>query len=87
MFSISKFLLRKKSPISPSAYVQNGLIACWDGVENAGTGQHNAVATDWKSIVGVYEFTFRYTSKFPSMVHLEQEGVQHYSAIPPPRVG
>ena len=23
-------------------YVQDGLIACWDGVENAGAGQHNA---------------------------------------------
>jgi len=37
-------------------YVQDGLIACWDGVENAGAGQHNPSATVWKDVKGGYEF-------------------------------
>ena len=39
-----------------SAYVQDGLIACWDGIENAGVGVHNPSATVWKDLVGGYEF-------------------------------
>ena len=33
-------------------YVQNGLFACWDGVENAGRGVHDSSATSWKDLVG-----------------------------------
>ena len=40
---------------STSSYVQDGLIACWDGIENAGTGQHDASATVWKDIIAGYE--------------------------------
>jgi len=32
-------------------YVQDGLIAHWDGIENAGYGQHDAQATIWKNLV------------------------------------
>ncbi|MBQ6926379.1 MAG: hypothetical protein IJQ73_17215, partial [Kiritimatiellae bacterium] len=42
---------------SASLYVQNGLIACWDGIENAGAGTHDAGATVWKDIVAGYEFS------------------------------
>ena len=42
---------------SASLYVQNGLVACWDGVENAGTGVHDASATVWKDLVAGREFT------------------------------
>ena len=42
--------------IAASSYVQGGLVACWDGVENAGAGVHNPAATVWKDIVGGYEF-------------------------------
>ena len=38
-------------------YVQDGLIACWDGIENAGAGIHNASAAVWKDVVGGYEFS------------------------------
>ena len=37
-------------------YVQNGLVAMWDGIENAGAGTHDAGATVWKDIVGGREF-------------------------------
>ena len=41
---------------STSLYVQDGLVACWDGIENAGVGVHNPSATVWKDLVGGYEF-------------------------------
>lgn len=33
-------------------YVQDGLIAMWDGIENAGWGVHDAAATTWKDLIG-----------------------------------
>ena len=44
-----------------TAYVQDGLIACWDGIENAGAGQHDAAATVWKDAIGGYEFALNNT--------------------------
>ena len=37
------------TPSVPTArdYVQTGLIAMWDGIENAGGGVHDASATRW----------------------------------------
>ena len=46
----------KADGVAASSYVQNGLVACWDGIENAGAGVHNPAATVWKDIVGGYEF-------------------------------
>lgn len=33
-------------------YIQDGLIAMWDGVENAKWGKHDANATEWKDLIG-----------------------------------
>ena len=33
-------------------YVQDGLVAMWDGIENAGWGVHNASATTWVDLSG-----------------------------------
>ena len=33
-------------------YVQDGLIAMWDGIENAGWGVHDSNATAWKDLIG-----------------------------------
>lgn len=41
-----------KSGYTAKDYVQDGLIAMWDGIENAGWGQHNPNATVWKDLVG-----------------------------------
>lgn len=50
------FLLGAKTEVRdiPTArdYVQDGLIAMWDGKENAGWGQHDATATDWVDLTG-----------------------------------
>lgn len=42
---------RNRKPTARS-YVQDGLVAMWDGIENAGWGTHNAAATTWKDLVG-----------------------------------
>ena len=33
-----------------AAYVQDGLVACWDGYENAGPNLHDPNATTWKNL-------------------------------------
>lgn len=38
-------------------YIQDGLIAMWDGIENAGFGVHDANATVWKDLVGITDLT------------------------------
>ena len=38
-------------------YVQDGLIAHWDGVENAGNGVHDSSATTWKDLAGNYDLS------------------------------
>jgi len=38
--------------LNARSYVQAGLSACFDGIENAGYGSHNASATTWKDLTG-----------------------------------
>ena len=38
-------------------YVQNGLVAMWDGIENAGWGTHDASTTVWKDLIGNRDLT------------------------------
>ena len=33
-------------------YVQRGLVAAYDGIDNAGTGSHDSSATTWKNLAG-----------------------------------
>lgn len=37
--------------LSAKSYVQDGLVAMWDGIENAGWGQHDPNATTWKNLI------------------------------------
>lgn len=41
-----------KSGYTAKDYVQDGLIAMWDGIENAGFGLHDDAATVWKDLSG-----------------------------------
>ena len=41
-----------KSGYTARDYVQDGLIAMWDGIENAGWGVHDPNATAWKDLSG-----------------------------------
>lgn len=48
-----------KSGYTAKDYVQDGLIAMWDGIENAGWGVHAPNATVWKDLSGNgYDFSF-----------------------------
>ena len=40
-----------KSGYTAKDYVQDGLIAMWDGIENAGWGVHDDNATVWKNLI------------------------------------
>lgn len=44
-----------KSGYTAKDYVQDGLIAMWDGIENAGWGVHDPSATVWKDLAGGYD--------------------------------
>ena len=42
--------------VTSSDYVQNGLIAHWDGIENVGRGQHSDATAVWTDLVGGRSF-------------------------------
>ena len=39
-------------------YIQDGLVAMWDGIENAGWGVHDENATVWKNLLGDTGYDF-----------------------------
>jgi len=43
--------------VTAKSYIQDGLIAMWDGIENAGWGTHDPNATVWKDLVGDNDIT------------------------------
>ena len=52
------------SAMTTSSYVQDGLVAMWDGNENAGDGHggHAETLTEWKDTSGRYSFVFNANS-------------------------
>lgn len=44
-------------PLTAKDYVQDGLVAMWDGIENAGGGIHSSSATVWKDLINNKAFT------------------------------
>ena len=38
--------------LSTKDYVQDGLVAMWDGIENIGIGKHSNTATEWVDLTG-----------------------------------
>ena len=49
----------KRPGYTAKDYVRDGLVAMWDGVENAGWGTHDPNATTWKDLVGGKEMPNR----------------------------
>ena len=39
-------------PLTADSYVQEGLVAQWDGIDNTGTGAHSTTATTWVDRIG-----------------------------------
>ena len=52
------FGAQKSGGPTARSYVQAGLIAMWDGIENAGWGVHDAAAKTWKDLVGNRDLTY-----------------------------
>ncbi len=49
---VAVVLARPSDAASSRMYVQRGLVAQYDGINNAGTGEHNTAATTWKNLAG-----------------------------------
>lgn len=56
-FNIPFKVEREKTTPTARDYVQDGLIAMWNGIENAGWGVHDSTSTVWKDLVGSYDLT------------------------------
>ncbi len=50
------------SRVTALSYIHNGLIAQWDGIDNAGTGTHDASATVWTDLIGARKFELHNTA-------------------------
>ncbi len=58
----------KSSSLSAKSYVQDGLVALWDGIENADWGVHDESATSWVDLIGGKAMPNRsFTSDFAAM--------------------
>lgn len=61
-------------------YVQDGLIAMWDGIENAGWGKHDANATNWVDLIGGADMALAIPAAYTNVAFLTwEEGALHYS--------
>ena len=50
--------------VPATAYVQDGLIAHFDAIDNEGTGTHNPTAAKWKDLVGTASLALNYSAKW-----------------------
>ena len=57
LINLRNALMTGKRTPTAKDYVQNGLVAMWDGIENAGWGVHNPNATAWKDLIGNRDWT------------------------------
>lgn len=57
IFSFSILLCGAAFAYTSADYVRDGLIAQWDGIENAGVGIHSSTTNIWKDLVGNRDFT------------------------------
>jgi len=54
------------------SYVRNGLIAQWDGIDNAGTGTHVAATNRWTDLVGNRDLIVNSGATFQGGAYLER---------------
>lgn len=64
--NFGKMLPRRMVKMSYTSkdYIRDGLIAQWDGIENAGFGAHDANATTWKDLTGNHVLSYDFTPSF-----------------------
>ena len=51
LINLRNALMSGKRMPTAKDYAQSGLVAMWDGIENAGWGVHDAAATTWQDLV------------------------------------
>ena len=74
--STSTLVLPNTGPTAKD-YIQDGLVAMWDGIENAGWGVHDGEATTWKDLVGGGNITW---TSYPSIAPTSPWGILHTGA-------
>ena len=52
-------IIGKASIPTAKDYIQDGLIAMWDGIENIGWGSHDSESTVWKDLIGQSDFSIK----------------------------
>ena len=67
-----------------SSYVQRGLIAQWDGIDNAGTGVHDSTTNIWKDLKGSLDMTLTAKGSWRggNSLYVTGMGAQGASATP-----
>ena len=50
--TVGCFFVRQAYGVNAFSYIQTGLVACYDGIENAGAGVHDPNATTWVDLTG-----------------------------------
>ena len=58
--------VRKASAPTAKDYIQDGLIAMWDGIENAGWGVHDSAAATWVDLAGGLDLTMLVNGRWGS---------------------
>lgn len=61
-------ILFERRGLSAKSYVQGGLAAMWDGIENAGWGVHDPNATAWRELVSGAECAYSVSGETPNWV-------------------
>jgi len=61
-----------------SSYIQTGLIAQYDAIENAGTGQHSDTPSVWKDLVGNHDLTIVGSPTFDAYEVKLTDGAQSF---------
>lgn len=71
-----------KSGYTAKDYVQDGLIAMWDGIENAGWGVHDSSSTIWKDLVGDHDLVLQNAAHFDenSLVSADRDNLTALSS-------
>ena len=66
---------RDTGGVTARDYIQDGLVAMWDGIENAGWGKHDENATNWVDLVSGYTLKLTGANATPKL------GVRSYNEI------
>lgn len=84
--AVSAVAVSLRAEVCTSAsYAQRGLIAQWDGIDNAGTGSHDPSATVWKDLKGNLDMTLTAKGRWNMLgnaLHVSGMGAQGASAAP-----